>query len=346
MYQIVFSSSNNTPHESIKVVVTIARGEANRLGCHSSSCTVRTTRDVQQRAKNTVQNRRLPLLFHANRNFINSLCRCNYTIEMAVPSKYMEFELVGDRYEVPIIKREIFDDIVKLFERAKLYKRETAEAKKDVEKLDEALNKASEVLTQAEEKKEALIKRNRFLEGKLLEREKNIQAAVDYWRDYGLDVKQVHQKGDPYEQYEFIFTNLNRRRKNKKSIGSLEPAAQTSNPQQSDQGDQPQASENTASTPQQQRALCSVFLRYQDKKLELVGQDPDILSTESLTLLNEKLTHHCVNQTDGHVNWRSAMTLIRKDLMKGSPSSKTCSHPPAGTSDHTCTSPTDPSSMS
>jgi myosin heavy subunit len=237
----------------------------------------------------------------------------------------------------------LLDEICDLIEQIEQCEKDESDAKKAVEQLDRAVRASEDVLSKAEEKKEALIKKNRLLESRLDERNRNIKTAVDYWREYGVDVKQFHQDGDPFEQYEMIFANLDRRRRHKKSTGSSQTTSeQHDNPGQDNPGQQQESDTTPASKHKQ--AACSVSLKYYDKRLEVVGQMPEILL--NVSSLNEKLTHQCVNQANGHVNYKSAMALIRQELIRDSPLAKTSQHPPAETNSHTCTSPADPSSMS
>lgn len=61
---------------------------------------------------------------------------------------------------------------------------------------------------------------------------------------------------------------------------------------------------------------CSINIRYQDKRLEVVEQLPEILITDQLNELNARLTNNCVNARNGAVDYRLAMILIKKELVK------------------------------
>lgn len=82
----------------------------------------------------------------------------------------------------------------------------------------------------------------------------------------------------------------------------------------------------------------TVNLRFQNSRLEIVEQMPNILSLEDLTELNKRLTECCV-QEDDFVDYKLAMLMIRKALAKGlsPPRPKTSSHQPAETNNHTDT---------
>lgn len=200
------------------------------------------------------------------------------------------------------------EEIVNLIRKAKQLEKEEAEANRAIKQVDLALKDASEVLVKAEGSKKALLQANRTLEEKLKDRDERVKTAAEYWKNYGLDVRRLSNAEDTFQKYEFIFEDLSRP-VSKNSLGSS--SSENELQQSNSNGHQP--FEFTPNNKQQ--VSCSIILKYQDKILELVEQTPEILSSERLSLLNEKLMNQCVNQENGHVNYKSAMTLIRKDLV-------------------------------
>lgn len=63
---------------------------------------------------------------------------------------------------------------------------------------------------------------------------------------------------------------------------------------------------------------CTVNLRHQNNRLEIVDQYPELLSTNDL---NDRLTKNCVNPS-GQVDYKLAMLTIKKELVRSSSKNK------------------------
>lgn len=203
---------------------------------------------------------------------------------------------------------KLFDDIKQLMEKAKQFEEEEEKCKRKIEKYKQLNEVAEEMIAKAENKKAELIKRNEFLKTCLEQKEDKKRQALKYWEDYGISVRQISSEEDNFQQYEFIYSKLTDNKKVTKSTGD------TSGGQ------------------------CSINLRYQDKRLEIVEPIPECLTEEAVGALNSRLIDSCVNVDTPTVDYRLAMIMIKKELIKCLPlSPRTSSHPPAETSSHTCT---------
>lgn len=99
---------------------------------------------------------------------------------------------------------EVFQEIEEYILKIKQYEEETKEDKRRIEKLNVAIQLAQETVAKAVEKKDALIRKNLFLKTTLEEAAQRTNQALEYWKEYGLDIKEISEN-----QYEFIYTKLN-----------------------------------------------------------------------------------------------------------------------------------------
>ena len=241
----------------------------------------------------------------------------------------------------PRLDLSFLGEIKEMFDKAKLYQQEEEACKRKIEQVEQGLEVAKDMLSKAQAKRDALVQRNEFLMGRLESRNERVKKAVQYWKNYGLDVKQVSNKSDPFEEYEFKFTKLPQKRVEKTMSAPTQDQQQPSSSSTT--------STNNVLHQQQKSNTCSVSLKHQDKTLEISQLTPEILTPEDLSELNTRLTANCVNPDNGLVDYKLAMIMIRKDLIRSlnscpaktaAPSengSKTCEHQPAETSSHTCT---------
>jgi len=198
---------------------------------------------------------------------------------------------------VPQIDKSIFSDIAELSDRLRSYKKEEEDAKRKLEKYDKSIAATMEMIERAQAKMDALVKRNEFLINRLEERESGIRRALKYWKDYGIDVRKISADDDEYEQYDFMYSKL--------PHGAQGPTPNTETT--ANQG-KPQ-SEGSGST-------CVIGLRYEDGKLEIVEQNPEIIQPDELKIMNNRLTENCLGAKAGIVDYKLAMIMIRKDLIK------------------------------
>lgn len=193
-----------------------------------------------------------------------------------------------DSLRPPKLELALFDEISDMLQSIKSAKNQEDECLRKVDKIDRMLDEAKLSIARGKEALETLKRRNEFLQDKLDQREARVRQAIQYWKDYGFDVKQLSNEWDPFEQYEFIYTRLS----------------------------------------------CSVQLKHENRKLEIVNQMPEVIVSDLLTELNGRLTASCV-QDNGQVDYKLAMIMIKKVLTKVAP--KTSSHLSTETNSRTCT---------
>lgn len=201
----------------------------------------------------------------------------------------------------------LFEEIDELMDNAIAYREEEKECQRKMEKYEKNIKVAEEMIEKAQMKKDALMKRNEFLRNCLEDRECARKRALKYWEDYGIDVKQLSTDADKFQHYEFNFTKL-----------PCKIVKQT------------RTEESTTS--------CVIGLKYHEGKLEIVEQIPEILQPDNLKALNMRLTTNCINQNADLVDYKLAMLIMRKDLIKALASRpRICSRPPTETNNHTYT---------
>lgn len=105
----------------------------------------------------------------------------------------------------PLLDAGICEEIKESLDKIKLYEEETKEDKRKIEKLNEVITQAKSTLAKADEKKASLLKMNLCLKNRLEELDQRTKQALDYWKVFGLDVKEVAEN-----HYEFIYTKLPR----------------------------------------------------------------------------------------------------------------------------------------
>lgn len=59
----------------------------------------------------------------------------------------------------------------------------------------------------------------------------------------------------------------------------------------------------------------SVILKIQEKRFEIVGQSPEVLSADKLTELSSLMTNECIHSETGQIDYRLAVKLIKKELV-------------------------------
>lgn len=140
--------------------------------------------------------------------------------------------------------------------------------------MSKGIEQAHEIVVKGEDKIETLLRRNASLKAALEDAQQRIANSVAYWKDFGFDVTKVSKDGDNFEEYDYIYYKLG--------------------------GDQQPATDDT------QEPKYTIGLKFHEKQLEIVRQNPEILDSEALTALNEKLSKT--------VDYKSAMILIKKTL--------------------------------
>lgn len=172
----------------------------------------------------------------------------------------------------------LFKEIKHFIDQIKAFKAEEEEDRRKVNKIGKYLEAAEEVIAKGVQKVEAMKKHNETLTVTLENANIRTEKSLDYWRNYGLDVREIGTN-----HYEFIFTKL------------------TKSSQGADGG-----------------MKCAVGIKYHDKKLEIVSQEPEILTAEQIVELNNRMSTNCVKD-EGSVDYRSAMVMIKKELASGLP---------------------------
>lgn len=163
---------------------------------------------------------------------------------------------------------ELFQEIAENLDKIKNREAETKRDRLRIEKSNDAIKLALDTFSKAESKRDSLLKKNRFLKDTLEETANRTNQALNYWKEYGLDIKEISTN-----HYEFIYTKLN----------------------------------------------VSVGVKFEDRQLKVVSQDPEVLTSDTLTELNSRLTNTCVH-SDGTNDYKLAMITIKKELMKKNPS--------------------------
>lgn len=248
-----------------------------------------------------------------------------------------------DPFNVTPLDVPFFEEIGENIRTAERLEKEEKELRRKIEKLRIANEKGEEIIKKGKEKIEALRKQRDFLQSCVDKKDERIRNAVQYWEDYGLAVEQVSLESDPFEYYNFIFSKLPPKK-----------AAVVLNGQSGDCNTTARLNQSLKTS-----TTCTIGLKHFEKRLEVVEQSPEVINPEALKLLNERLTGgQCLNKDNDHVDWKLAMLMIKGDLIKALKStatsssttvsatplvseseaqSRTCEHPPAETSSHTCT---------
>lgn len=198
--------------------------------------------------------------------------------------------------ELPRLDIGIFKDIADLLENDRKLDEDEKKFLRKIEKYEKNIEQAQEMIHKAQQKKEELLKRNLFLKECLANKESARREALKYWDNFGIQVKQLTAETDDHEEYEFSYTKLK------------------------------------DSTP---TTSCVVGLRFQDGKLDIFEQVPEILTSENMKELCTRINDSCIRSNS--IDYRLAMLKIRKDLIKALSISKTSLHQPIGTSTHICT---------
>lgn len=177
---------------------------------------------------------------------------------------------------------DIFEDLNNHIKKTEFLIEERREDLKKIEKLSSHIEQAREILEKAKLKREALLRKNTDLKVALEEDRQRVALSVKYWNDFGFQVVEI-SRDDNSEEYEYIFSKLG--------------------------GDQSIVTEDN------QEFKHTIGLKFYEKHLEIVSQSPQVLDSETLTALNEKLTSNCLSNDFKTVNYRSAMILIKKTLI-------------------------------
>lgn len=181
-----------------------------------------------------------------------------------------------DQFNMPVAERqqeresldpEFFEDLENLLRKTERLAEEEREDRIKINKLNQSIAQAREVLAKADVKRDVLVKKNLALKSALDDMNRRISESSEYWSKYGFDARRASDEDDDFE---FVYSKL--------------------------KGDD---------------WTCKLRV----KQLKIVEQDPEVFDSEALEALNEKLNRNCLNQ-DGVVDYKSAMIIIRKALIK------------------------------
>lgn len=195
-----------------------------------------------------------------------------------------------------MVDSELLGELKELLDKISRFEYEDQEDRRKVEKLMKCIKDAEETIERAESKKEGLQKRNELLRTTLENRRQTKREALEYWKDYGFDVAQLSKDGDSIQEYEFLYSKLSSNRKPRKQQTFIPVDGDNEPPNEND------------------NVRCAVRLRL-DENLQIVSQAPERLSTEQIEDLNSRLTPNCIG-ADGVVDYKLAMLMIRRDLIK------------------------------
>mgnify|MGYP000882207343 CR=1 FL=1 len=166
---------------------------------------------------------------------------------------------------------------LKVFEEIQDYFRSSSNYGQDVKHLDKLrrhIESASSVISKGEAKLEALMRQNQMLKTKLDSQRQRRSQSLEYWKDYGLEVRSVPTDEANVELYEFVYKNLR-------------PGTD---------------------------CLVGIRVGGEPKQILIYSQNPpDLLSEKQLSDINSRLSTSCIG-SDGNVEYKLAMILIRKEL--------------------------------
>lgn len=182
----------------------------------------------------------------------------------------------------PLLNMSLFEQTTEYIDKAKMWHKGEVQDIHKAEALRKGIEAAQQTIAKAEEKREALLKKRALLKTSLEHMKSRQIQALEYWQDYGLDIKQITTEQEDCERYEFIYSKL------------------------------PDKSQDQASS---QGSACTVCIEHRANNLHVVSLDPILIDDEQLSMLNSKLTHQCV-ELSGKVNYKSAMILIKKTLIE------------------------------
>lgn len=101
------------------------------------------------------------------------------------------------------INFEILQEIHENLDKIKRYEEEIKEDKRRIEKANDAIRLAHEMVAKAEEKRNSLLRRNQVFKKNVEDTENRVKQALEYWKEYGIDIKEISTN-----HYEFIYTKL------------------------------------------------------------------------------------------------------------------------------------------
>lgn len=185
--------------------------------------------------------------------------------------------------EPPKLDATIFEQIRDCLEKMKSCNEGSNKDQEKIAKLSKQIEAAEDIIAKAEQKRDALQRRNNFLRNKLEKWNERVAKSIEYWQEYGFDVKQlpkIEQDGEEADLYEFIYT------KKDKDVELPQPI--------------------------------TVVLKYlHHKKLQIVSWAPaEVLTSELQESLNSRLTASCCHSGDEHVDFKLAMLMIKQAFIK------------------------------
>lgn len=200
-----------------------------------------------------------------------------------------------------LLDSDLFDEIIESLDKISQLKLEADENERKIAKLKTYIERADEMIEFAQGKRDQLNKKRTNLQQTLSSIEVRQREALEYWNNYyGLDIRQVSSDTDQFQQFEFIYKKLPSR------IAQSEEENSLNDPNK-------HAPTNRDSCG---KTECSINLRIQDKKFEIVAQSPEILSADKLNELGSLMSSECIHSETGHIDYRLAMKMIKKELVK------------------------------
>lgn len=203
----------------------------------------------------------------------------------------------GDSEEIvpsiPTLDLAIIKEINDAQEKTKKLQDEERDYRRKIEKLTNVVLAATEILKKAEDKRQQLLNRKDALQKVLDTKKQKRLEALNYWNNYGLEIKQISTDEDKFKHYDFIFTDPSKRQTQNKYI---------------------------------------IGVKFHDGKLEIISQSPnEIFSADIVDKLNKLLNDRCVGS--GEVDYKLVMLTIKRELIKSpilnQSDSKICQRLPA-----------------
>lgn len=195
---------------------------------------------------------------------------------------------------------QLLEEIAGLLEEQKKYRKEKDKDLSRVEKLKQCNEKAHETISKAEKNLERLTKGNEYLKGALENANERTSKAMEYWKQYGFDVKELPNSqvdGKEFANYQFIFS--------KSVIDSKVGGNLTSSGKENSNGHY------------------VIGVKVSAEKFLISSQQPTVFNQEQLDELDVKLTETCIDA--GKVDYKLAMMNIKRSLIKSrSCPTKTC----------------------